>query len=249
MAFRSRSGAASVRAGIEQRLELMRQVMDAVEYAHARLVVHRDLKPSNVLVTAEGDVKLLDFGIAKLLATDDAADGEGRTLTRIGHRMATPGYSAPEQLAGAAVTTRADVYALGVMLYELLCGRRPFADVHESGASLGPNRHIARRESIQSSPRRLAAAIAATLRRALRGDLDAILAKAIDPSPEHRYGSVEAFAADVQRYRVHEPILAQRIGRLSAGGEVRAPASSGHGVRRGTAHRDRNRCHRRRVGG
>src|SRR5258706_2143038 len=109
----------------------MRQGMDAVEYAHARLVVHRDLKPTNVLVTAEGDIKLLDFGIAKMLAAEEAAS-DGNTLTRIGHRMATPGYSAPEQIAGTAVTTRADVYALGVMLYELLCGRRPFADMQAS---------------------------------------------------------------------------------------------------------------------
>ena len=124
------------RAGIEQRLDLMCQVMDAVEYAHARLVVHRDLKPSNVLVTAEGAVKLLDFGIAKMLAADDVSSA-GDTLTRIGHHMATPGYSAPEQLAGSAVTTRADVYALGVMLYELLCGQRPFADMQSQATGTG----------------------------------------------------------------------------------------------------------------
>ena len=198
------------RAGIEQRLALMLQVMDAVEYAHARLVVHRDLKPSNVLVTAGGDVKLLDFGIAKLLATDDLPS-EGSTLTRMGHRMATPGYSAPEQIAGLTVTTRADVYALGVMLYELLCGRRPFADAPAPAAE--PPRCSTQVDPEFSAT--VGGSDPATLRRALRGDLDAILAKAIDPSPENRYGSVEAFAADVQRYRVHEPILAQRIGRLS----------------------------------
>jgi eukaryotic-like serine/threonine-protein kinase len=201
------------RAGIEQRLALMSQVMDAVEYAHARLVVHRDLKPSNVLVTANGTVKLLDFGIAKMLAADDLSSGDD-TLTRIGHRMATPGYSAPEQLAGMAVTTRADVYALGVMLYELLCGRRPFADMRTAAA---PGAEPPRC-STQVDPE-FAASVAGGnvtgLRRALRGDLDAILAKAINPSPEQRYGSVEAFAADLQRYRSHEPIAAQRIGRLS----------------------------------
>jgi serine/threonine-protein kinase len=202
------------RAGIEQRLDLMRQVMEAVEYAHARLVVHRDLKPSNVLVTAEGTVKLLDFGIAKMLAADDVSSA-GDTLTRIGHHMATPGYSAPEQIAGMAVTTRADVHALGIMLYELLCGQRPFPDMWSPGA-----------ESVVEPPRcstRIDPAFAgtvgdndvATLRRSLRGDIDAILAKAIDPIPERRYGSVEAFAADLQRYRAHEPIVAQRIGRLS----------------------------------
>ena len=129
MACRSRSGVASTAPTSTHDSNWMRQVMDAVEYAHARLVVHRDLKPSNVLVTAEGSVKLLDFGIAKMLAADDAV-AESGTLTRIGHRMATPGYSAPEQVAGMTVTTRADVYALGVMLYELLCGQRPFADGH-----------------------------------------------------------------------------------------------------------------------
>jgi len=201
------------RAAIEQRLALMLQVMDAVEYAHARLVVHRDLKPSNLLVTAEGDVKLLDFGIAKLLATDDLPS-EGSTLTRMGHRIATPGYSAPEQLSGMAVTTRADVYALGVVLYELLCGQRPFADVAEpSGQGAEPPRCSTRVDPEFSAS--VSGCDPATLRRLLRGDLNAILAKAIDPSPEKRYGSVEAFAADLKRYRAHEPIVAQRIGRLS----------------------------------
>jgi serine/threonine-protein kinase len=202
------------RAGIEQRLELMRQVMDAVEYAHARLVVHRDLKPSNVLVTADGSVKLLDFGIAKLLAAEEMPEASG-TLTRIGHRMATPGYSAPEQIAGMAVTTRADVYALGVMLYELLCGRRPFPDMQATAPGPGAEPP---RCSMRIDPEfavTVGGSDAATLRRTLRGDLDAILAKAIDPLPERRYGSVEAFAADLKRYRAHEPILAQRIGRLS----------------------------------
>jgi tetratricopeptide (TPR) repeat protein len=198
------------RAGIEQRLALMLQVMDAVEYAHARLVVHRDLKPSNVLVTARGDVKLLDFGIAKLLAPDDLPS-EGSTLTRMGHRMATPGYSAPEQIAGMTVTTRADVYALGAMLFELLCGRRPFADVPAPSAEPP---HCSTRVDPEFSAT-VGGSDPARLRRAIRGDLDAILAKAIDPSPENRYGSVEAFAADLKRYRVHEPIVAQRIGRLS----------------------------------
>ncbi len=198
------------RAGIEQRLALMLQVMDAVEYAHARLVVHRDLKPSNVLVTAGGDVKLLDFGIAKLLATDDLPS-EGSTLTRMGHRMATPGYSAPEQIAGMTVTTRADVYALGAMLFELLSGRRPFADASVPAAE--PPRCSTRVDPEFSAT--VGGSDPARLRRAIRGDLDAILAKAIDPSPEKRYGSVEAFAADLKRYRAHEPIVAQRISQLS----------------------------------
>ena len=201
------------RADVEQRLALMLQVMDAVEYAHARLVVHRDLKPSNVLVTAEGDIKLLDFGIAKLLAADDLPS-EGSTLTRMGHRMATPGYSAPEQLSGTAVTTRADVYALGVMLYELLCGRRPFADAPGSAASGAEPPRCSTQVDPEFSTT-VGGSDPPTLRRAIRGDLDAILAKAIDPKPESRYGSVEAFAADLQRHRVHEPIVAQRASRFS----------------------------------
>jgi len=201
-------------AGIDARLELMRQVMDAVEFAHARLVVHRDLKPSNVLVTADGSVKLLDFGIAKMLAADDASEASG-TLTRIGHRMATPGYSAPEQLAGMAVTTRADVYALGVMLYELLCGQRPFADIQASAPAPDAEPPRCSTKVDPDFAATVGGSDGATLRRALRGDLDAILAKAIDPSPDLRYGSVEAFAADLQRYRAHEPIMAQRIGRVA----------------------------------
>ena len=201
------------RAGIDERLGLMQQVMDAVEYAHARLVVHRDLKPSNVLVTADGTVKLLDFGIATMLATDDASTASG-TLTRIGHRMATPGYSAPEQLTGGAVTTRADVYALGVMLYELLCGRRPFADGPASALPVAEAPLCSARVDAEFAAS-VGASDAATLRRALRGDLDAILAKAIDADPERRYGSVEGFATDLQRHRAHKPVLAQRIGRVA----------------------------------
>ncbi len=202
------------RPGMEQRFDLVRQVMSAVEYAHARLVVHRDLKPSNVLVTADGTVKLLDFGIAKMLAADESSL-DSSTLTRVGNRMATPGYSAPEQLAGLAVTTRADVYALGVMLYELLSGRRPFDGDGASG-------HTPLAEPPLCSARvdvDFAATVnggdAASLRKRLRGDLDAIIAKAIDPVPERRYGSVEALAADLERHRRHEPIAAQRIGRVA----------------------------------
>ena len=201
-------------AGVDRRLALMQQVMDAVEYAHVRLVVHRDLKPSNVLVTADGTVKLLDFGIAKMFAADEASAG-GDTLTRIGHRMATPGYSAPEQLSGAAVTTRADVYALGVMLYELLCGRRPFGDAQAASRDAGAEAPLCSAQVDPDFAATVGGSDAAALRRSLRGDLDAILAKAMDPAPDHRYGSVEAFAADLMRHRAHEPIQAQRVGRVA----------------------------------
>jgi serine/threonine protein kinase len=109
------------RLSVRERLELLRQVLSAVQYAHAHLVIHRDLKPSNILVTEDGQAHLLDFGIAKLLTEGEAKETE---LTRIGGRALTPDYAAPEQIAGAPITTAADVYALGVMLYELLTGER-----------------------------------------------------------------------------------------------------------------------------
>ena len=214
------------RADVEQRLALMLQVMDAVEYAHARLVVHRDLKPSNVLVTAEGDIKLLDFGIAKLLAADDL-QSEGSTLTRMGHRMATPGYSAPEQLSGTAVTTRADVYALGVMLYELLCGRDPLP-TRRGPRPRARSRHVVPRRSIRSSSRPSEAAMRRRCgvshtrrprRNSRQGDR---------PEPEQslRLGrSLRRRSATPPRPRAGRR-AAHRAHR--AGREIRAPASSGH---------------------
>jgi eukaryotic-like serine/threonine-protein kinase len=118
---------------IGERLELFQQVLSAVQYAHANLVIHRDLKPSNILVTAEGQVQLLDFGIAKLLTAGEAQETQ---LTQLGGRALTPDYAAPEQIAGAPITTAADVYALGVMLYELLTGERPCRLKRNSRAAL-----------------------------------------------------------------------------------------------------------------
>jgi serine/threonine protein kinase len=121
------------RLSIAVRLELLRQVLSAVQYAHANLVIHRDLKPSNILVTEDGRAHLLDFGIAKLLTTGVAKETE---LTQLGGRALTPDYAAPEQIAGAPVTTAADVYALGVMLYELLTGQRPYRPKRDSRGAL-----------------------------------------------------------------------------------------------------------------
>lgn len=115
---------------IRERLETFLRVCEAVQYAHGHLIVHRDLKPSNILVTKDGGVKLLDFGIAKLLAESGGADAT--VLTRLGLRPYTPGYAAPEQLRGEDVTVATDVYGLGLLLYELLCGQRPH-DADTSG--------------------------------------------------------------------------------------------------------------------
>ncbi len=181
------------------RVALLREVAAAVQAAHARLVVHRDLKPANVLVTAAGDVKLLDFGIAKLI--DDDADNDG--LTQLGGRAATPDYAAPEQLDGGTVTVATDVYALGVMLYELLAGQRPFPTRSRLARMIE-----ARGEAPLASTR-----VTGKRRAELVGDLDAILVKAMSPDPAERYASADAFSEELQRYLSHQPIQAQRIGR------------------------------------
>jgi len=181
------------------RIALIQQVASAVQAAHARLVVHRDLKPANVLVTAAGEVKLLDFGIAKLL--DDDVEDAG--LTQSTGRAATPDYAAPEQLAGGAITVATDVFALGVMSYELLTGTRPFAAQSRLGG-LWQRRGDAPLASSRATRAEQAA---------LRGDLDAILAKALEPEPARRYASMEAFASDLARHLAHLPIAARHISR------------------------------------
>lgn len=187
------------RLGLAPRLDLMAQVMAAVEHAHGKFIAHRDLKPANVLVGADGQARLLDFGIAKLL---DAADDDGaEPLTRAGQRPATPGYAAPEQLAGGPITVATDVYALGAMLFELLAGRPP-------GAAGDAARPSADADAAQAEAMGLALP---ALRRALHGDLDAIVAQAMQADATQRYPSVAALAADLQRHRRGEPIVARRI--------------------------------------
>ena len=192
--------------GIDARLRLFLDVLAAVAHAHAHLVVHRDIKPGNVLVSTNGEVKLLDFGIAKLLERESVADGTPQdpgTLTRDLGSALTPQFAAPEQLAGGAVTTATDVYALGVLLYVLLTGRHPAGTAAQSAATLI-------RAIVEEEPARASDAAASTrAKRALRGDLDTIVAKALKKNPAERYSSVSAFADDLQRYLRHEPIAAR----------------------------------------
>jgi tetratricopeptide (TPR) repeat protein len=178
------------------RLALFAQVADAVSHAHGQFIAHRDLKPANVLVTAAGQVKLLDFGIAKLLAADGGEPTDSTALTRSltqQHGMvATPRYAAPEQLAGGPVSVATDVYALGLMLFELLTDQPP----PPPGEPIPPPSRGA------GEPGR---------RKALRGDLDAIVDRALQPRPQDRYASVAALAEDLQRYLDHRPIQARHL--------------------------------------
>jgi serine/threonine-protein kinase len=189
---------------VRDRLELFLQVARAVTHAHARLIVHRDLKPSNILVTGEGDVRLLDFGIAKLIQGDTGAESASESrLTRLAGRALTPEYASPEQIRGEAITVAVDVYSLGIVLYELLTGQRPYRLDSSSTAALEDA--VLRVDAPTASTVALDKARA----RQLRGDLDTILAKALKKVPSERYATVDAFAADVQRHLAGTPVLAR----------------------------------------
>jgi serine/threonine-protein kinase len=205
------------RLGARRRIELYLQVLRAVQYAHASLVIHRDLKPSNIVVTATGEVKLLDFGIAKLLDRETQRT-EQTELTQLHGRLMTLDYASPEQVRGEPLTTATDVYSLGVVLYELLAGKRPYRLRRGSSAELEEailTSDTARPS--QSATAELAAAASVSLarwRRALRGDLDTLALKALEKDRDRRYASVEAFAQDCERYLQGLPLAAQPPGRL-----------------------------------
>jgi serine/threonine-protein kinase len=184
---------------IEERLALMLEVCAAVRFAHQHLVVHRDLKPANILVTAEGTPKLLDFGIAKLLASNETDPHDTGTAMR----LLTPAYASPEQLRGSPITVATDVYGLGVILYQILTGRLPH-DV--AGKTLG---EVERLVCDEEPARPSAAAVSPVVARRLRGDLDTILMTALQKDPRRRYESVERLADDIARHLSGLPVSAR----------------------------------------
>jgi serine/threonine-protein kinase len=204
------------RLDLDARIRLFLQVLGAVAQAHANLIVHRDLKPSNMLVRTDGQVKLLDFGIANLLA-DDANPDVMTMLTREGGAPLTPQYAAPEQVTGGAVTTATDVYALGVLLYLLLTGQHPAGPGSHSAADLvkaivdvdAPRASETIASADAKSTIEKLASTPDKLSRQLHGDLDTIIAKALKKNPAERYESVTALADDLQRYLKHDPIRAR----------------------------------------
>jgi len=202
------------RLDLQRRLRLFQQVLHAVQYAHGSLVIHRDLKPSNVIVGHGGRAMLLDFGIAKLIAIDPREDNGGAQAGVAGAPL-TPDYASPEQIAGQAVTTASDIYSLGVLLFELLTGERPHkktdsrAELEQAILTLEPPKPS---ESLTEPAAGARGRTIRSLSRALRGDLDTIVLKALKKSPVERYATADALSEDIERYLEGEPIAARRDG-------------------------------------
>ncbi|HEX8249366.1 MAG TPA: serine/threonine-protein kinase, partial [Pyrinomonadaceae bacterium] len=192
---------------INERLKLFLQICSAVIYAHQNLIIHRDLKPSNILVTAGGAPKLLDFGIAKLTTPDSP-----QTLERHTTQMMTPEYASPEQILGQPVTTAADIYSLGVVLYELLTGHKPFKIKSKNPVEISKiitDSEPVKPSSVITRDRKFTTWQMAVSTQ-LRGDLDNIILMAIRKEPERRYSSVEQFAADINRFLAGLPVIARQ---------------------------------------
>ncbi len=200
------------RLTIRQRFELVCDVCSAVQYAHENLVVHRDLKPSNILVTKDGTPMLLDFGIARVLTSQDS-DSKERATATLAHAL-TPDYASPEQIRGEPIATTSDVYSLGVVLYELLVGHRPYSTKGLSAAEA--ERIVCTEEPVKPSmcvtqdTDSTHGTSVTHRRRALRGDLDTIVLKALRKEPRRRYRSVEGFSVDIRRYLSGQPITARK---------------------------------------
>ena len=206
------------RLDLRARIGLFLQVLAAVQYAHAQLVLHRDLKPANVMVGEDGGVHLLDFGIAKLMSDGAARETE---LTALEGRALTPDYASPEQIAGRPLGTASDVYSLGVLLFELLTGQRPYrlrratrGELEQAILEADPQRpsHV----SIDAAAARSWSTTPQRLQRALAGDLDTIVLKALRKSPESRYATVQAMSDDLSRHLEGRPVLARPDGPLDA---------------------------------
>ncbi|MFG6440204.1 protein kinase domain-containing protein [Roseateles sp. LKC17W] len=190
-------------SGVPERVGLLLQVADALQYAHSRLVLHRDIKPANVMVQDDGQVRLLDFGIARSLAARGDGDGEAE-LTQLGQRPMTPEYASPEQVRGEEPGIASDVYAFGVLAYRLLGGASPYA------AAAPASRHALERAVLEIEPPVPSAATRDTAtRKDLRGDLDAIVAKALAKEPARRYATMDALAADLRRHLAGDAVEAR----------------------------------------